>query len=74
LARRANHARRRIPEHESQEPGHEPVIQCGRCMSALARIPDSNPTSREVRKVPISEVAARATFKFKLAERPVSLA
>jgi hypothetical protein len=52
LARRANHARRRIPEHESQEPGHEPVIQCGRCMSALARIPDSNPTSREVRKVP----------------------
>ena len=74
LARRANHARRRIPEHESQEPGHEPVIQCGRCMSALARIPDSNPTSREVRKVPISEVAARTTFKFKLAERPVSLA
>jgi hypothetical protein len=66
LARRANHARRRIPEHESQEPGQEPVIQCGRCMSALARIPDSNPASREVRKVPNSDVpplAVRLSYR-----------
>jgi hypothetical protein len=49
--------RRRIPEHWSQEPRREPVIQCGRCTSASARIPDSRPTSREVRKVTGAQVA-----------------
>jgi hypothetical protein len=52
LARRANHARRGLREYWSQEPAHKPVIQCSRWMFALTRIPDSNPTSREVRKVP----------------------
>ena len=69
LARRANHARRRIPEHESQEPGHEPVIQCGRCVSALARIPDPNPISREVRKAAKQLHRACRSLKQKAARR-----
>jgi hypothetical protein len=48
----------------SQEPGHEPVIQCGRCMSALARIPDSNPTSPGVRKVPRGDIGWDAGYLF----------
>jgi hypothetical protein len=59
--------------------GREPITQSGRRTSALARIPDSSRTSREVRKVPKAVIPATVfgqylmiEFKpFKLLDRPL---
>jgi hypothetical protein len=54
----ATRSRRGCPD----KPGHDELkavfhLQSGQRMSALVRIPDPSRTSRQVRKVPVAEVA-----------------